>query len=105
MVECYHKGGSSVKGKYPTMEEAKAAADKVAFNYRHKGRAGSINGLGGIGATIPVFGEVDQTLIAAGVLMYIGADLPLARPILKQMPRPLTSRKAVQNTMLLVGLV
>lgn len=106
VVECYHKGGSSVKGKYPTMEEAKASADKIAFNYRHKGKAGSINGLGGIGATVPVLNlEVDQTLVGAAVLMYIGADLPLARPILKQIAKTFNEpRAAVQNAMLLVGL-
>ena len=37
--------------------------------------------------------------------MYIGADLPLARPILKQIAKTFNEPKAaVQNTMLLVGL-
>lgn len=104
VVECYSRGSSNVKSKYPTMEEAKAEANKVAYNYRHTGKAGSINGLGGIGASIGGV-QLDTVIIAAATVMYIGADMPGARPILKQIAKTFNEPKAVvQNTMLLGGL-
>lgn len=106
VVETCYKGKCSVKGKYPTMEEAKEAANKCAFNFRHTGKSSSISGLGGIGAMFDgrTLG-VDNRVLAAATVMYIGADFPLARPVLTQLSKTFNEPKAaVQNTMLLGGL-
>lgn len=104
VVECVKKTGSVIKGKYSSMEEAKQAADKAAFNYRHVGTHSSISGLGGIGASLGGM-QIDNVMLAAGTIMYIGADFPGARPVLKQLAKTFNEPKAaVQNTMLLGGL-
>jgi hypothetical protein len=106
VVETCYKGKCSVKGKYPTMEEAKEAANKCAFNFRHTGKASSISGLGSIGGLFDgqTFG-VSNTMIAAATIMYIGADFPGARPALKQASKVFNEPVPfVQNVFLLGGL-
>lgn len=104
VVECVTKSGSVNKGKFPTVEEAKQAADKAAFNYRHTGTHSSISGLGSIGASLGGV-EIDTVILSAAAVMYIGADFPGARPVLKQIAKTFNEPKAaVQNTMLLGGL-
>ena len=93
-----------MKGRYGTPEEAKTKANSLAYSYRHTGTADSINGLGGIGASIGGY-NLDTVILSAATIMYIGADFPGARPILKQIARTFNEPKeAVQSTMLLGGL-
>jgi hypothetical protein len=106
VVETCYKGSCSVKGKYPTMEEAKEAANKCAFNFRHTGKASSISGLGGIGGMFDgkTFG-VSNVALAAATAMYIGADFPFARPILKQASKTFNEPlPLIQNVFLFGGL-
>lgn len=104
VVESISKKGAMVKGRYGTPEEAKTKANSLAYSYRHTGTADSINGLGGIGASIGGY-NLDTVILSAATIMYIGADFPGARPILKQIARTFNEPKeAVQSTMLLGGL-
>jgi len=104
VVETINKKGAMVKGKYGSAEEAKSKANYLAYNLRNSGKDQSISGLGGLGAS---FGgvNIDTVVLSAATIMYIGADFPGARPILKQIARTFNEPKeAVQSTMLLGGL-
>lgn len=104
VVESISKKGAIVKGKYNTPEDAKSKANYLAYTMRHTGKTSSISGLGGIGASLGGM-QIDNVMLAAGTIMYIGADFPGARPVLKQLARTFNEPKAaVQNTMLLGGL-
>lgn len=104
VVESVSKKGATVKGKYGTVAEAKSKANYLAYNYRNTGKGTSISGLGAFGATVGGL-PIDSTVMAAAAIMYIGADFPLARPILTQLSKTFNEPKAaVQSTMLLGGL-
>ena len=104
VVESISKRGALVKGKYGTAEEAKSKANYLAYSMRNTGKTSSISGLGGLGASIGGV-QLDTVVLSAATIMYIGADFPGARPILKQIARTFNEPKeAVQSTMLLGGL-
>ena len=96
-----------IDGKYPTMDEAKASADKVAEQLRSTGRVKGISGLNGyssLGAYGP-FGTSKAFIVSCAVVAYIGADAPFARPVLKQIAQTFNEPKsAVQSTMLIGGI-
>lgn len=100
------KPGSTVcttKSKHPTMAEAKKAADKCAFNMRNSGKATSMNGLGGLGGFQDLMRS--NAFLASAALLYIGAGMPGAESVVKQVSKTLREPKtAVQNTMMAVGL-
>jgi len=109
VVQACKPGNSTctTKGKYPNMDEAKAAAEKCAYNMRNSGKASGISGLNGYGSMGGVFGSAlsSQVFLASAAVLYIGADMPGARTVINQVAKTLREPKtAVQNTMMLMGL-
>ena len=93
-----------VDGKYPTMDEAKESANRIAFQLRNTGKVEGISGLNGYsqlgqGAIAPT------TLLASAVVTYIGFDAPGARPVLKKIAKTFNEpRSFIQNSMAFIGL-
>jgi len=109
VVQACKPGNSTctTKGKYPNMDEAKAAAEKCAYNMRNSGKASGISGLNGYGSMGGVLGSAIESKLFLGsaVVLYIGAGLPGAEMVVKQVSKTLREPKtAVQNAMMFVGL-
>ncbi len=104
---CPRANAHKVDGKYPTMDEAKAAANKIAFQLRNTGVVKGINGLNGYSAMGQggFFSFDNKLLWGSALIMYIGADMPLARPALKQISKILQEPKGpVASAMMFIGL-
>jgi len=109
VVEYYCPKSKSYRilGKYPTIDEAKASADKAVFSMRNSGVVSSISGLNGY-APIGQGGILsfdNRAMVASAILLYLGMDLPGARPLLKGVSRVLKEpQTAIMNGMMIVGL-
>ena len=92
-------------GKYSTVDEATKAADKVRYQLRSYGKVSGVAGIGGFGASsVTDLFTASSLPVWAVLAMYVGADFPGARPILKQTSRLLKEPKeAVQNGLMLGG--
>ena len=107
VVEHYCPKANShlVDGKYPTLAEAKETANKIAFQLRNTGKVtGWVNGLGGYSSFgAPTIG-LQELAIGSALVLYIGADAPGARPVLKQIKKTFNEPKsAIQNFMMITG--
>tara|TARA_B100001939_G_C16772200_1_gene543137 strand:- start:88 stop:726 length:639 start_codon:yes stop_codon:yes gene_type:complete len=102
---CPRSNSHLVDGKYPTMDEAKESANRIAFQLRNTGKVEGISGLNGYsqlgqGAIAPT-----TLLLASAVVTYIGFDAPGARPVLKQIAKTFNEpRSFIQNSMAFIGL-
>ena len=93
-------------GRYPTLEEAKTACEKVKTQLRDTGRVKGISGLNGYGSMgfIPDVSPTTAQLVGAG-LIYVGLDLPGAKPFIKTTKRILQEpNEAIKNLFLVVGM-
>ena len=92
-------------GKYSTADEATAVADKVKYQLRNYGKVAGMGGLGGFGApSMTELFTASALPVWAALAMYVGADFPGSRPILKQGARLLKEPKeAIQNGLMLGG--
>ena len=109
VVEHYCPKSKSHKtdGKYPTMDEAKETANSIASQLRNTGVVKGISGLNGYSALGQggFFSFDNKLLWASAGLMYIGADMPGARPVLKQVSKILQEPKGpVSTAMMFIGL-
>ena len=70
------------------LEEAKASCEKVKSQLRNKGKVKGISGLNGYGnmGFIQMFSPTTAQLVGAG-LIYVGLDLPGAKPFIKTTKR------------------
>jgi hypothetical protein len=93
-------------GKYPTMDEAKTVANKIAEQLRSRGQVKGISGLNGyssLGAYGP-FRTSKFFVAVCAVGAYVGADFPGGRPVVKQLAKTFNEPKsAVQSTLLIGG--
>jgi len=88
-------------GEYPDLASAKEEAVRIQGELRNVGSAGGLNGLGAAGYTL---GGNNTFITAAATMMYIGADFPGSRPILKVLGRFFKEPKqGIQNGLLIVG--
>ena len=94
-----------VDGKYPTIDEAKESANKVAFQLRNTGVVKGISGLNGysqMGAG--GFFSLDNKLLwGSGLILYIGADMPGARPVVTQIMKTINEPRNFVNKVMLFG--
>ena len=93
-------------GRYPTLEEAKTACEKVKTQLRDTGRVKGISGLNGYGSMgfLGFGGATTAQLIGVG-LVYVGLDFPGARPFFKTTKRMLQEPdETVRNLFLVTGL-
>ena len=107
---CEHYCPSSKRvvrsGKYPTMAEAKASCERVKSQLRNKGKVTGLSGLNGYSnmGFIPEVSATTAQLVGAG-LIYVGLDLPGAKPFIKTTKRILQEpNEAVKNFFLLAGM-
>jgi len=107
---CEHYCPSSKRvvrnGKYPTMAEAKASCERVKSQLRNKGKVTGLSGLNGYSnmGFIPDVSPTTAQLVSAG-LIYIGLDLPGAKPFIDTTKRILREpNETVKNIILLVGM-
>jgi len=103
---CPKSNVHKIDGKYPSMDEAKTAANKIAFQLRNTGVVKGISGLNGYSAMGGGFFSLDNKLLwGSALIMYIGADMPGARPVLKQVSKVLQEPKGpVASAMMFIGL-
>ena len=95
-----------IDGKYPNMDEAKTAANKITFQLRNTGVVKGISGLNGYSQMGGGFFSLDNKLLwGSAIVMYIGADMPGARPVLKKVSKVLQEPKGpVSSAMMFIGL-
>ena len=92
-------------GKYPTMDEAKTAANQIAEQLRSRGQVKGISGLNGyssLGAYGP-FGTTKMFVLSCAIAAYVGADFPGGRPVVKQLAKTFNEPKSAVQSFLLIG--
>ena len=100
-------GGVNTVHEGSDLAVAKQEAIKAQEHYRNSGSTPSgLSGLGGLGGPLDLLSSPTFFPIASAIVLYIGADMPLARPVLKKTGEILGEPKqAVQNGMLIIGLL
>jgi len=103
---CPKSNMHKIDGKYPNMDEAKTAANKITFQLRNTGVVKGISGLNGYSQMGGGFFSLDNKLLwGSAIVMYIGADMPGARPVLKKVSKVLQEPKGpVSSAMMFIGL-
>lgn len=101
---CPKANSHRIDGKYPTMDEAKESANRIAFQLRNTGVVKGISGLNGYSSMGSLFGASYGTvsLILASA-MYVGADFPGARPLGTQIAKTFNEPRNFVNRVLLFG--
>lgn len=92
-------------GKYPTMDEAKTAANQIAEQLRSRGQVKGISGLNGyssLGSYGP-FGTTKMFVLSCAIAAYVGADFPGGRPVVKQLAKTFNEPKSAVQSFLLIG--
>jgi len=92
-------------GKYPTMDEAKTAANQIAEQLRSRGQVKGISGLNGyssLGAYGP-FGTTKMFVLSCAIAAYVGADFPGGRLVVKQLAKTFNEPKSAVQSFLLIG--
>jgi hypothetical protein len=106
VVEHFCPKGKShrVDGKYPTMDEAKESANRIAFQLRNTGVVKGISGLNGYSSLGSPFGASYGTMsLVLASMMYVGADFPGARPVGKKIAKTFNEPRNFVNRVLLFG--
>lgn len=92
-------------GKYPTMDEAKTAANQIAEQLRSRGQVKGISGLNGY-SSLGSYGPFRTSTFFVGVcavFAYVGADMPGARPVAKQLAKTFNEPKSAVQSFMLIG--
>jgi len=102
---CPKAKAHKIDGKYPTMDEAKTAANQIAEQLRSRGQVKGISGLNGyssLGAYGP-FGTTKMFVLSCAIAAYVGADFPGGRPVVKQLAKTFNEPKSAVQSFLLIG--